>query len=129
MSDKILVIDDDLNSLQLLNLTLQVEGFQVLTASSGSEGLSRIYAEEPDLVILDVMMPIVDGLEVCRRMRGSPRTANIPVIMLTARTNVNDRVTGLRLGADDYIMKPVAPAEVVARVRAVLARTRRTARP
>ena len=101
----------------------------MLTASSGSEGLSRIYAEEPDLVILDVMMPIVDGLEVCRRMRGSPRTADIPVIMLTARTNVNDRVTGLRLGADDYIVKPVAPAEVVARVRAVLARTRRTARP
>lgn len=126
MADRILVIDDDLNGLHLLNLTLRAEGFQVLTAGSGREGLSCIRAEKPDLVILDVMMPGMDGLEVCRRIRGSAEIADLPVIMLTARTEVDDRVAGLRLGADDYIPKPASPAEIVARVRAVLARVRRT---
>jgi DNA-binding response OmpR family regulator len=127
LADKILIIDDDMNGLQLLSLTLRVEGFQVIAANSGQQGLGCIRDQEPDLVILDVMMPGMDGLEVCRRIRQSPSFADIPVIMLTARTEVNDRVTGLRLGADDYIPKPASPAEVVARVRAVLARVRRTA--
>ena len=129
MPDKILVIDDDPHGLQLINLTLQTEGFEVLTASSGSEGLSRIQADKPDLVILDIMLPDVDGLELCRRIRGSRETADLPLIMLTAKTEVVDRVAGLRLGADDYIPKPAAPAEVVARVCAVLNRTRRMIRP
>lgn len=129
MSNKILVIDDDLHNLRLLNLVLETEGFEVLTASSGSEGLSRIEAEKPDLVILDLMMPDMDGLEVCRRIRGSPESADLPLIMLTAKTEVADRVAGLRLGADDYIPKPAAPAEVLARVHAVLARAGRKVRP
>jgi CheY-like chemotaxis protein/MinD-like ATPase involved in chromosome partitioning or flagellar assembly len=129
VTDKILVVDDDLNGLRLLSLSLQAEGYEVLIASSGVEGLSHIEAETPDLVILDVMMPGMGGLEACRRIRESAETADLPVIMLTARSEVDDRVAGLRLGADDYISKPASPAEVVARVRAVLARSRRRAKP
>jgi CheY-like chemotaxis protein/MinD-like ATPase involved in chromosome partitioning or flagellar assembly len=125
VADTILVVDDDLNGVKLLGVTLQAEGFEVLTAGSGGEALSRIEAETPDLVILDVMMPGMSGLEVCRRVRESSQTADLPVIMLTARSEVADRVEGLRLGADDFIPKPASPAEVVARVRAVLTRARR----
>jgi len=129
VTDKILVVDDDLNGLRLLSLTLETEGFEVLTAGGGVEGLERIRAESPDLVILDVMMPGMSGLEVCHRIRESSETADLPVIMLTARSEVADRVQGLRLGADDYVSKPASPAEVVARVRAVLTRARRTTAP
>lgn len=129
MPERILVIDDDPNSLQLINLTLQTEGFEVLTASGGLEGLSRIQADKPDLVVLDLMLPDMDGLEICRRIRRARETADLPLIMLTAKGEVADRVAGLRLGADDYIPKPAAPAEVAARVRSVLTRTRRMTRP
>lgn len=125
MTDKILVVDDDLNGLKLLSLTLQAEGFEVLAANSGPQGLRRIEAEKPDLAILDVMMPGMTGLEVCQAIRQSDHAADLPVIMLTARSDVDDRVSGLRVGADDYIPKPASPAEVVARVRAVLTRARR----
>ncbi len=129
MSDKILVVDDDPNSLRLVSLTLKAEGFEVLTADNAAEGLRCIQADAPDLVILDVMMPGMSGLEMCRRIRESAETADLPVIMLTARSEVADRVEGLRLGADDYISKPASPAEVAARVRAVLTRVRRRGTP
>ncbi len=125
MSKKILIIDDDLHSLGLVEATLKREGYQVATACSGLEGLSRIQTERPCLVILDVLMPGMDGFEVCRRIRRSPEMMDLPLIMLSAKSGLDDRVLGFMLGADDYIPKPAAPAEIAARVHAVLVRVKR----
>ncbi len=117
---QILVIEDDLNTANLIVLYLTREGFSALQAGDGEAGLSLAKRRRPDLVILDLMLPRMDGWEVCRQLR---KTSEVPVIMLTARGEEMDRVSGLTLGADDYMVKPFSPRELVARVKAVLRRT------
>ena len=119
-NEKILVVDDDTNICELLRLYLTKEGYQVTTANDGEEGLDKFNQVKPDMVLLDVMMPKMDGLEVCRRIRMS--NAQVGIIMLTARTQEMDKVTGLMTGADDYVTKPFSPAELTARVDALLRR-------
>jgi DNA-binding response OmpR family regulator len=116
----VLVIEDDPNTANLVVLYLEREGFQALQANDGEKGLALAKKYGPDLVILDLMLPRLDGWEICRRLR---KTSEIPVIMLTARGEEIDRVSGLTLGADDYVVKPFSPRELVARVKAVLRRT------
>ncbi len=116
----ILVIEDDLNTAALVALYLEREGFRPLKAADGPSGLELAKQHRPDLVILDLMLPKMDGWEVCRRLR---KTSEVPIIMLTARGEEIDRVSGLTLGADDYVIKPFSPRELVARVKAVLRRT------
>jgi two-component system response regulator MprA len=119
---KILVVDDERAVRESLRRALELEGYEIELAADGNEALYRLEAtEEPDAVILDVLMPGVDGLEVCRRLRGAG--SKLPVLMLTARTEVEDRVAGLDAGADDYVTKPFALEELLARVRALLRRT------
>jgi DNA-binding response OmpR family regulator len=118
----ILVIEDDPHTIALVALYLEREGFRALTAADGRKGLELAERHHPDLVILDLMLPRMDGWEVCRRLR---QRADVPVIMLTARGEEIDRVAGLTLGADDYVVKPFSPRELVARVQAVLRRTPR----
>jgi len=122
----ILVVDDERHIVQLIRLYLSNEGFVVDTASNGQEALEKVAAVHPRLVILDVMMPRVDGWEVCRRIR---RLGDTPVILLTARTDDVDKIVGLELGADDYVTKPFNPRELVARVKAVLRRSGATSTP
>ena len=116
---RILVVDDDVNVSEVVARYLERDGFEVETVGDGREAVDRALADPPDLVVLDLMLPGIDGLEVCRRLRA---LAPVPVIMLTARGDEADRVIGLELGADDYIAKPFSPKELVARVRAVLRR-------
>jgi DNA-binding response OmpR family regulator len=122
----VLIIEDDPHTVDLVALYLEREGFQALTADDGRRGLSLARRHRPDLVILDLMLPGLDGWEVCRRLR---RISDVPVIMLTARDEEIDRVAGLTLGADDYVVKPFSPRELVARVIAVLRRARPSGRP
>ena len=122
----VLVIEDDRNTAALVSLYLKRDGFAVLTAANGQVGLDLARRHGPDLVILDLMLPELDGWEVCRRLR---RTSDVPVIMLTARNEEIDRVAGLTLGADDYVAKPFSPRELVARVKAVLRRSMRANSP
>ena len=119
MSNKILVIDDEREIVKLVRAYLEQSGFKVVAASDGQEGLTVFRHEKPDLVVLDLNLPRIDGLDVCRTIR---RESDTPVIMLTARVEEQDRLIGLELGADDYIVKPFSPREVVARVRTVLRR-------
>jgi diguanylate cyclase (GGDEF)-like protein len=123
MSERILVVDDDPDILQFVRMNLELDGFRVDTAEGGQSALEQAAAQPPDLMLLDIMMPEIDGLTVLRRMRSDPPTANIPVIILTARSLAEDRVKGLDLGADDYITKPFDLEELVARVRTVLRRS------
>jgi DNA-binding response OmpR family regulator len=119
----VLVIDDEQDLLELVRYNLAREGFAVREASDGVSGLEMARREIPDVVILDLMMPGMSGLEVCKQLRGDEKTAGVAVIMLTAKAAETDRVIGLELGADDYVTKPFSPRELVARVRAVLRRT------
>ena len=121
MPGTILVVDDEKNIVQLARLYLNNEGFRVEAAHDGKQALEKVKAVRPDLVVLDIMMPEMDGLAVCRELR---KTSNVPVIILTARGDDVDRIVGLELGADDYVTKPFNPRELVARVKAVLRRTR-----
>jgi DNA-binding response OmpR family regulator len=118
----ILVVDDEASVVEVVSLYLQKEGFHVRTAHDGYTALSAIRFRLPSLVVLDVMLPQVDGLEIMRRLRGDP-ASDVPVILLTARSQETDRIYGLELGADDYVTKPFSPAELVSRVKAVLRRT------
>jgi len=122
MAEKILIVDDDIDSLKLIGLMLQRQGYDISAASAGGQAIAKASAETPDLIILDVMMPDMDGYEVCRRLRADASTQNIPIIMFTAKTLVDDKVTGFEAGADDYLTKPTHPAELASRVKAVLAR-------
>lgn len=118
----ILVVDDEPSVVEVVSLYLQREGFQVRTALNGTDALVAMQATRPSLVILDVMLPHIDGLTLIKRMRENP-TLDVPVIMLTARSQETDRIYGLELGADDYVTKPFSPAELVSRVKAVLRRS------
>lgn len=123
MAEKILIVDDDRDTLRLVGLLLQRKGYEIIAAERGGQGLEKIFEELPDLILLDVMMPDMDGFEVLRQVRGNPKTSNIPVIMFTAKTQVEDKVAGFEAGADDYLTKPTHPSELTARVKALLART------
>jgi DNA-binding response OmpR family regulator len=119
MSRKILVVDDELKMVKLVRTYLEGAGFKVVVAYDGQEALTVFRHEQPDLIVLDLMMPKIDGLDVARTIR---RTSDVPIVMLTARAEEADRLIGLELGADDYVVKPFSPRELVARVRAVLRR-------
>ena len=124
MSSRVLIVEDEPDIRALVVHHLKREGYQVSAASSGEEALRQVQAAPPDLVLLDLMMPAMDGLEVCRRLRQDPATVSLPIVMLTAKGDEVDRVLGLEIGADDYIVKPFSPKELLARVRAVLRRSR-----
>ena len=124
MQPYILVMEDEDALATLLQYNLEKEGYDVVVAADGEEGLVQIDERQPDLVLLDWMLPKVSGIEVCRRLRGRPETRNLPIIMLTARGEETDRVRGLDTGADDYLTKPFSMTELIARIRAVLRRIR-----
>src|SRR5690348_7166487 len=129
MAPRILVVEDDHDIAQLVARYLDRAGYTTHVLASGRDALRAIDQQPPDLVVLDLMLPHVDGLEVCRAVRGKAQTAAIPIIMLTARAEEADRIVGLELGADDYLSKPFSPGELVARVRALLRRAQRAGSP
>jgi DNA-binding response OmpR family regulator len=122
VNPKILVVDDEPDAVELIAFHLQAAGHEVVTAADGEEALARAKTTMPDLIVLDLMLPEVDGFEVCKILRRDPSTAGIPVIMLTAKSAEIDRVLGLELGADDYLTKPFSPRELVLRVKNLLNR-------
>src|SRR5215475_51294 len=124
MASRVLIVEDERDIRDLILLHLQRDGYQVTTAGSGEDALLQVKQSPPDLVLLDLMLPGMSGLEVCRRLRQEPTTAGLPILMLTAKVDEVDRVVGLEMGADDYVAKPFSPKELVARVRAVLRRAR-----
>ena len=119
----ILVIDDEKDLIELVTYNLKKEGFLVKSALTGESGMTAALRDNPDLILVDLMLPGIDGLEVCRRLRSEAQTARIPIIMLTAKSAESDRIVGLELGADDYVTKPFSPRELAARVKAVLRRS------
>ena len=123
MKPKILIVDDEADALEVLGFKLREAGFTPIFAKDGTRALAAARNERPDLMVLDLMLPEVDGLEVCKILRRDPATANLPILMLTARAAEMDRVLGLELGADDYVTKPFSPRELVLRIRKLLART------
>lgn len=122
MAKKILVIEDDPAISRLVDYTLRHEGYEVVTATNGLEGIRKAHHETPDLVILDVMLPGMDGFEICHQLRSEPDTAQLPILMFSAKAQEVDKKTGLKVGADDYLSKPTAPAEIVSRVAKLLAK-------
>ncbi len=124
--ETILVVDDEQNIIELARLYLEKEGFRVEAANTGKAALDKVKAVDPALIILDLMLPEIDGWEVCRRVRSN---SDVPIIMLTARDEDVDKIVGLEIGADDYMTKPFNPRELVARVKAILRRSERTAAP
>ena len=124
MASRVLIVEDERDIRDLVLFHLEREGFQVSSASSGEEALRQVRHASPDIVLLDLMLPAMGGLEVCRKLRQDPATVALPIVMLTAKGDEVDRVLGLELGADDYIVKPFSPKELLARVRAVLRRAK-----
>ncbi|HUH99171.1 MAG TPA: response regulator [Anaerolineales bacterium] len=122
MANKILIIDDDVDTLRLVGLMLQRQGYQISAATNGEQGLAKALEERPDLILLDVMMPDMDGYEVTRRLRKNPATQSTPILMFTAKTQLDDKVAGFEVGADDYLTKPTHPTELQAHVKALLGR-------
>src|SRR5215468_5440160 len=120
--ERVLIVDDDPDIQRLVTYNLSQAGFQVTTASSGRTALETVQEHPPDLIILDIMMPDIDGMEVCRTLRQRESSRRIPIIMLTARTEEIDRVVGFELGADDYVMKPFSPRELVLRIKSIFRR-------
>ena len=130
MSDsRILIVDDESDIRELIRYNLQKEGFQVKTVPSGEEALSAAKAYQPDAIVLDLMLPGIDGLQVCRQLKRDEQTRTVPVVMLTAKTEESDIVTGLEAGADDYVTKPFSPRVLTARVRAVMRREKDSGEP
>lgn len=124
MSEKILIVDDDLETLRLVGLMLQRQGYDIVAANNGSQALNQVNKEKPDLIILDVMMPDIDGYQVTRQLRSSPETQYIPILMFTAKNQVDDKVAGYEAGVDDFVSKPIHPAELGAHVKALIARNK-----
>lgn len=120
---KILIVDDEKELVKLITFHMTIAGYDVLSANSGIEALEICEHQRPDLIILDIMLPRIDGWEVCRRLRQNPHTSNIPIIMLSALSEVDDKLKGFDLGTDDYVTKPFSPRELVVRVKRVLARS------
>jgi pilus assembly protein CpaE len=123
MTEKILIIDDDVDTLRLVGLMLQRQGYEVSAASNGTQGLAKALEDRPDLILLDVMMPDMDGYEVARRLRKNPATVTVPILMFTAKTQLDDKVAGFEVGADDYLTKPTHPTELQSHVKSLLARS------
>lgn len=126
---RVLVVEDELDQQELLRFNLKREGYSVRVTDDGAEALRMVSDEPPDAIVLDLMLPGMDGVEVCRRLRAEPSTAHVPVVMLTAKSEDSDMVAGLDAGADDYITKPYSPSVLMARVKAVLRQTERHAAP
>jgi DNA-binding response OmpR family regulator len=124
MKEKILIVDDEKDIVKMLDYNLKKEGFRMVSASDGEDALDLAGREHPDLIILDLMLPGMDGLEVCKTLKKENKTSGIPIIMLTAKTQEADKVVGLEIGADDYVTKPFSPRELIARVKAVLRRSK-----
>ena len=124
MAEKILIVDDDVQTLRLVGLMLERQGYKILAASNGTQAIGMARTELPDLILLDVMMPDVDGFSVARTLRKEPETSEIPILMFTARTQVEDKIAGYEAGADDYLTKPIHPAELTAHMRAILSRSK-----
>jgi two-component system alkaline phosphatase synthesis response regulator PhoP len=122
MTKKILIIEDDPAISRLVDYSLRHEGYEVIAATNGLEGIRKVHDEAPDLKILDVMLPGMDGFEICARLRSDPDTAQLLILMFSAKAQEIDKNTGLKVGADDYLPKPAAPAEIVSRVEKLLAR-------
>lgn len=122
--EKILVVEDEKDIVKMLEYNLNKDGFKTLSARAGEDALDLAVRQRPDLIILDLMLPGMDGLEVCKNLKGDAKTASIPVIMLTAKSQESDKIVGLELGADDYMTKPFSPRELIARVKAVLRRVK-----
>jgi len=118
----LLIIEDDKDIVEMLDYNLKEEGYETISALNGEQGISLAGKERPDLIILDIMLPIMDGFEVCRTLKNDDRVAHIPIIILSAKSQETDKVVGLELGADDYITKPFSPRELIARTRAILRR-------
>jgi phosphate regulon transcriptional regulator PhoB len=119
---KILMIEDDRDIVEMIEYNLKEEGYQVISAFDGEKGIELVKRDKPDLVILDLMLPAVDGFEVCKVLKNQQSTAHIPIIILSAKSRETDKVVGLELGADDYVTKPFSPRELIARIKAVLRR-------
>lgn len=124
MQERILIVEDDPDIVELLQYNLGQAGFATDFVLNGTDAIEQAIAETPDLIVLDLLLPGTDGLEVCRLLRRHPATGNVPIVMVTAKGEETDRIVGLELGADDYIPKPFSPRELVLRVRAVLRRTK-----
>lgn len=124
MKEKILIVEDEKDIVKMLDYNLKKEGFRTAVAFDGEEAIGLANKEHPDLILLDLMLPEIDGLEVCKALKKESKTANIPIIMLTAKTQESDKVVGLELGADDYVTKPFSPRELIARIKAVLRRAK-----
>ncbi|MDD5505363.1 MAG: response regulator [Candidatus Omnitrophica bacterium] len=122
MKEKILIVEDEKDIIKMLEYNLKKEGFKVIDARDGEDALDLAVREYPDLILLDLMLPGIDGLEVCKALKRESKTSSIPIIMLTAKSQESDKVVGLELGADDYITKPFSPRELIARIKAVLRR-------
>jgi len=122
MPEKILIVDDDADTLRLVGLMLKRQGYLIVAASNGEQGLAKALEEKPDIILLDVMMPDMDGYEVSRRLRRNPATQAMPILMFTAKTQLDDKLTGFESGADDYLTKPTHPTELQAHIRALLSR-------
>nr|MBU1328454.1 response regulator transcription factor [Candidatus Omnitrophota bacterium] len=122
--EKILIIEDEKDIVKMLDYNLRKEGFRALLANNGEDGLDMMRKEHPDLILLDLMLPEMDGLEVCKAVKNGTETAHIPIIILTAKAQETDKIVGLELGADDYVTKPFSPKELIARIKAVLRRVK-----
>ena len=126
---KILVVDDEPEAVELVEFNLKQAGYAVVTAADGAEALKKVRAQTPDLIVLDVMLPEMDGFEICKTLRHEPATARVPIIMLTAKAAEIDRVLGLELGADDYLTKPFSPRELLLRIKKVITRGQTVEKP
>ncbi len=124
MTDKILLVDDDVDTVRLVSMVLERQGYEVVPAYEGFSALRLAYTEQPDLILLDVMMPGLDGYQVTRKLRSSPESANIPVLMFSAKNQVDDRVAGYESGIDDYLTKPIHPAELMAKIKSLVSRSK-----
>lgn len=124
MKEKILIVEDEKDIVRMLEYNLKKEGFRIMSAQDGEDALEYAVREHPDLIILDLMLPGMDGLEACRELKKETKTALIPIIMLTAKAQESDKIVGLELGADDYVTKPFSPRELIARIKAVLRRAK-----